>query len=1004
MRANTHVGADPERVSQTMSNAGLVQILDRWTGAQEGDLDSNLLTQFLTERNEDAFAALVHRHGPLVYGTCQRILGNRADSDDAFQAVFYVLARRAHMLKRDRSIGPWLHGVALRVAKKLRGQIVQRRLREMSAAKSERVEAAELQHDFWAIIDEELARMALPLREVLLLCDLSGQSHSQAAESLGLAKGTVTKRLAKAHEELATRLRRRGITLGVGALSTTIATQAVASVPAPLFLETTKQAVAFSIGKAGGSTTAKTLAEGIMRSFKLGALKVWLVVGLLGLMLASGGLMLASSPEDPGDKKNEQPPAKADAKPDQAKIGAMWKENFTVDYPGSLPVSVAFSGDGKTLITGDTAGELMALIFTGDEPSWKWKAKVDGSHAAVAYSADQKKVYVTADNGVRILNAATGKEEARIEAKDSNPIAIGVFPNKTIDADFTQSQILFGNARGYFVKSWADGKLADTIGTIETSTVAKGAKPADDAAVPLAVDPKGRSAIMTGPRDAKGKNVLWAYVCGDYSEGSPGNRVMEGHTATVVSAAWANDGSTAVTGDADGRVIVLDAKTMKETRRVEIGGRVAALSISDDGTRTAAYALGKQGMVYVWETAKPANAMKPIHTELGDFSGQSVYASLTFSPDGKKLAGCAIDKKWLSRLGELSGKIRVWELAAEPKAQLPPQHIYTKPLPKGSSSNFVILYNTSMLMPAAKEGAIDYVRVEEGYIQARHVLGNFTIGGMKLSSDRHWLAMEQHAPVDPNLVAPTPRTFDVAAWDMKTWKQQTIPSCSQLLDVALGGKIVAVVREKKVELWDVATSKLLKAAPFKHTRIDAAEFSPDGKLLAISDRNELVLWQWEEDAHERIDLGRCVGSLAFSPDGKFLAEGPTPGENIQIRSIETRKVVQTLANSTKQRMNVPRMVFTQGGRVLIACDNITDTKEVVTHRITFWDTKTGAIAQQIALPAGLPQNLDVTPNGRYMAAILDEGDAGLKFSAWRIDGEKPFMDTAPRPPASVPPR
>src|SRR4029077_3366026 len=122
------------------------------------------------------------------------------------------------------------------------------------------------------------------------------------------------------------------------------------------------------------------------------------------------------------------------------------------------------------------------------------------------------------------------------------------------------------------------------IGGLEVSTVASDKKPADMAAVPLAVDPKGRSAIMTGLRDGtgeftgvKGKNVLWAYVCGDYSKDSPGNRVMVGHTATVIAAAWSKEGSTAVTGDADGRVIVWDATTMKEARRVELGGRVMAV-------------------------------------------------------------------------------------------------------------------------------------------------------------------------------------------------------------------------------------------------------------------------------------------------------------------------------------------------------------------------------------------------------------------------------------------
>src|SRR6266404_4195645 len=102
-----------------MSKAALVHMLAGWTGSRACDLDSSCLTRFLTQRDEDAFAGLVRRHGPLVYGTCLRILGNRTDTDDAFQAVFFVLARRAHTLKLDRSIGPWLHGVAVRIAKKL---------------------------------------------------------------------------------------------------------------------------------------------------------------------------------------------------------------------------------------------------------------------------------------------------------------------------------------------------------------------------------------------------------------------------------------------------------------------------------------------------------------------------------------------------------------------------------------------------------------------------------------------------------------------------------------------------------------------------------------------------------------------------------------------------------------------------------------------------------------------------------------------------------------------
>ena len=203
---------------------------------------------------------------------------------------------------------------------------------------------------------------------------------------------------------------------------------------------------------------------------------------------------------------------------------------------------------------------------------------------------------------------------------------------------------------------------------------------------------------------------------------------MVGHEATVVSAAWAKEGSVAVTGDAAGRVIVWDATKMEETGRLELGGRVAALAISDNGTWTAAYVLGDRGKVIVWETANPPDELTPIHTELSDFSGPTSYASLSFSPDGRRLAGCAMDRRWLNRLGELVGMVRVWELAAEPRAQPAPKRLYSKALPTGSSPNFDIIYNHSILMSANKEGAVDFRRTVDGDIQTRLRLGKFTIG------------------------------------------------------------------------------------------------------------------------------------------------------------------------------------------------------------------------------------------------------------------------------------
>src|SRR5262249_645140 len=169
---------------------------------------------------------------------------------------------------------------------------------------------------------------------------------------------------------------------------------------------------------------------------------------------------------------------------------------------------------------------------------------------------------------------------------------------------------------------------------------------------------------------------------------------------------------------------------------------------------------------------------------------------------------CAIDKKWLQLAPRTrpGSKVRVWDLAPEPKAQPAPKHVYTKQLSKDHSSSFVIVYNHLMYTAATKEGSLDLWDLRFGHLQARHVLGEFAIGVMKLSSDRKWLAMEQHpAPKEKGS-----ETFEVVVYEATVHNGTTIPSCSQMLDVASGGQVVAVVREKQIELWDVASGKKLK--------------------------------------------------------------------------------------------------------------------------------------------------------------------------------------------------
>ncbi len=972
----------------------------------EPGTDAECLNRFRAQQDEIAFAELVRRHGPLVNGVCRRILLNGADADDAFQATFFILARKAETIRG--SVGSWLYGVAVRVAQKARAQAIKRRVRQMAAARPEEVSPSIPDSELRVVIDDELSRLPTELRQVLLACDVNGLSRSLAAKELGWPEGTVARRLVRARELLGRQLTRRGIALSATALPLWLADHATASVPLPLINETIRQALHLTLGNPALSP-ARTLAESVMRSMSRSVIQSWLLAGIALFALAGGGWMLANGPEEkPAPNRKVANTARLD------EPGTMWKERFTVRYPGTLPVSVIYSPDGKTLYTGDTAGEVMALNLSGNEASYRWKTKVDGSHAAVAVTSDGKSIYATTKNGVCILEPTKGVGESLLEAKDSNPVSIGVFPDKLIAKTYTRRQIVFGNASGYFVKSWAEGKLPDSVGTIETSTVAKGAKPADDSAVPLAVDPKGRSAIMTGPLDggkfrgSRTKNVLWAYVCGNYDEGSPGNRVMVGHDATVVSAAWSKEGGTAVTGDTEGRVIFWDAKTMKETRRVEFKGRIAALAISNDGKHTAAYVLGKTGEVFVWETAKPANDLKTIHTDLTNFEGATSFASLAFSPDGKQLAGCGIDKRWLNRLGELVGKVRIWELTNEPKAQIPPRHLYTHPLEKRSSTQLAFINNHTFLLPSGKDGAIDYRDPTDGSIYSRITFGKFTVGGITLSTDRNWLAMEQHEPFDPSATGAPKRTFDLSVTNLSDFKRQSISNCSRFLDVASGGVAVAVVRDHEIELWNSSQATLVKKAPFKFTEINASCFSPDGKVLAVADRSELVLWQWLENTHERFKLAHTVKSLAFSPDGKFLAEGPVSGKTIPIRDLATNKIVKELSTGAQTSMTVSRMLYAQGGRVLIATDTSVHAKDVeVPSRVNLWDTETGQIAHRIAIASGIPQAIDIAPNGRYLLATIEDGD-DIKLSAWEIgeSKERDPNEAAPKkggPPAAIRP-
>jgi RNA polymerase sigma factor (sigma-70 family) len=265
-----------------------------------GLTDGQLLDRFVARRDQEAFAALVRRHGPMVLAVCRRVLGDAHDAEDAFQATFLVLVRRALSIRGRQVLGAWLHGVAYRTSLKARTMMARRRARERQA--SMRAEAAapapEPSADVLGLLDQELQRLPDKYRVPVILCELEGRTRKEVARHLAIPPGTLSSRLAQARKLLANRLTRRGIALAGGVLTLPLAAQAPAAVPAALLLATAKAAAALAAGqRAGISTTVLLLTQGVLKTMFLSKLKtaalalvVLVTLGIGGVAYRSGGV------------------------------------------------------------------------------------------------------------------------------------------------------------------------------------------------------------------------------------------------------------------------------------------------------------------------------------------------------------------------------------------------------------------------------------------------------------------------------------------------------------------------------------------------------------------------------------------------------------------------------------------------------------------------------------------------------------------------------------------
>ena len=271
--------------------------------------DPQLVRAFLLTRDEAAFAELVRRHGPMVLAVCRRVLGHREDAEDAFQAAFLVLARKAGSV-RGANLAGWLYAVAVRTARGVRHMRDRRKRHELASGGRQPPEAMSHQGadaprspehtELAAIVDEVLAGLPEHYRLPVVLCELQGRSRKDAAVELGIPEGTLSSRLAAARRKLADRLTRRGMTTPAAGLVAVLVPTA-----GPVAADLTRAAVRAAVADGVASAVAAEAAAGVVKGLlvaklKAGAVAVAVAAGFAGGLVvatAPGGAVAADGPE-----------------------------------------------------------------------------------------------------------------------------------------------------------------------------------------------------------------------------------------------------------------------------------------------------------------------------------------------------------------------------------------------------------------------------------------------------------------------------------------------------------------------------------------------------------------------------------------------------------------------------------------------------------------------------------------------------------------------------------
>jgi RNA polymerase sigma factor (sigma-70 family) len=303
----------------------LIQCMRRAVGhPTDGATDASLLERFVSGRDEAAFELLLWRHGPMVLSVCRRMLRCDHDAEDAFQAAFLLLARKAGAIRHREAVAGWLYQTACRIALRARETARKRPVAVPPGAEptAPDSETDAIWRDLRPVLDEEVGRLPKKYRLPIILCYLQGRTYAEASQVLKCPRGTVAIRLQRARELLRGRLTRRGLALTAATTAVLAAERTVsAALPAALVHTTLKAALLFAAGKAvAGAVSAQALTwtQGVLRTMFLSKIKILAAVALLmGATGTGAGVLMSLKAESPVTAKTDPPTAAEQAKTDK---------------------------------------------------------------------------------------------------------------------------------------------------------------------------------------------------------------------------------------------------------------------------------------------------------------------------------------------------------------------------------------------------------------------------------------------------------------------------------------------------------------------------------------------------------------------------------------------------------------------------------------------------------------------------------------------------------------